>query len=164
MEEWVPLDPQFPGYQISSYGQVMNPRGHCLAQSKNNTGYMKVGMKDHTGTRRTVEVTRLVAITFVPGQDSQNDTPIHLDGNREHTFASNLMWRPRWFAAKFHQQFRDRSCYTQVPIVELKTGQVFADSHQAITTLGILERDVMLSHVNHSTIFPGGYTFRIHQQ
>jgi hypothetical protein len=162
MEEWAPVGDEFPNYSVSTYGRVRNDlTKRILSQAKNNTGYMKVGINNYDGIRCTLEVTRLVATTFLPGRTDSNSTPIHLDGNKEHTFLDNLAWRPRWFAARYHAQFKNTKYRMTEPIVELKTGRVFDDSLQAARAFGVLERDIVLSTVMHDDVYPDGYTFRL---
>lgn len=163
MEEiWVTLGSQYPEYDVSNLGQIRNNRsGRVIAQSKNNTGFMKVAINDFRGDRRTVEVTRLVAFNFVQGYSPQNDTPIHLDGNREHTFADNLAWRPRWFAVLFHKQFHDPRYHIDAPILEPNLKRVFPNSLEAAKALGVLEQHIMLSTVNGTPTYPDGYTFEM---
>lgn len=163
MEEWHPIGDRFPKYSISTWGRVMNEKtGHIVAQSRNQQGFPKVSINDDTGRRSTVEVVRLVAHTFVPGYSAQNDTPIHLDGNKEHTFVENVAWRPRWFAARYHQQFKRQSPYHMtVPIIEIATERVFDNSLEAAQAFGVLERDILNSCSNHEATYPDGAAFRL---
>lgn len=161
MEEWRSLEPDFPGYSVSSLGRVMkNATGRDMAQSKNNTGHMKVAMLDHENVRRTVEVSRLVAFAFVDGYSNVFNAPIYLDGNKEHTFADNLAWRPRWFAVKYHRQFRNTAFHISAPIVETTTRQRFRDSLEAVKACGVLEVDILRSVTNGTSVFPTGHQFR----
>lgn len=163
MEVWVPLtDHGYPDYEISNWGQIRQTRnGRAIAQSRNTTGCMRVSLVDDTGARATVLVSRLVAQVFVPGYSYIHNTPIHLDGNKEHGFADNLAWRPRWFAIQYHRQFRHRRHRIESPIVEVTTGQQFDNSLEAARAFGVLERDILMSTANHTEVFPDARSFRL---
>jgi hypothetical protein len=102
-----------------------------------------------------------VAHTFVQGYTDIFNTPIHLNGNKQHDWADNLVWRPRWFAFKYHVQFVNRPPYVPEPIIDIDTGEEFFDSRKAAVKYGLLEKDIFLSTSNHTHVFPSGQIFQI---
>jgi hypothetical protein len=162
MEVWEPI-PEFPDYSVSSRGLIMNDRTRrYMKQSINQHGIVYVGLvKNGVQYKRAVSV--LVANSFLPPKPSRFNTPIHLDGNREHNFVENLVWRPRPFAIAYYKQLRIpyRNRIT-VPIEDVVTGEYFRNSIEPAMKYGLLEKDVVLSVLNESTpVFPTGQLFRM---
>lgn len=157
-EEWVSLESAgFPGYELSNGGLVRNERtGRLLKTSPNQDGIVRVGlMKRDEGRQVTVSLVRLVARMFVPGRSATFDTPIQLNGNREDCSVENLMWRPRWFAVKFFNQFEETAQpLFKAAIYDVETSEEYNDSREAAIKNGLLEEDIMKSVVNDSPCFP----------
>jgi hypothetical protein len=106
MEVWRQIY-EFPGYSVSNMGRVRNDEtGRIMALSRNQYGIVNVGLVlGRKQYKRSVAL--LVADAFLPTWESEVFTsPIHLNGDRSDCRAENLMWRPRWFAAKYHRQFK----------------------------------------------------------
>lgn len=158
MEKWESLDTLgFPGYKISSEGEVRNARtDNPLRLSPNQYGVVRVGlMSQEEGRQKTLSLPRLVANMFVPGKSAQFNTPINLNGDRNDNSAKNLVWRPRWFAVKFFHQFEE----SQIPLWETKffdveTSEEYENSREAACKHGLLEEDVMKAIVNGTPCFP----------
>lgn len=153
---------EFPGYSVSDIGQVRNDEtGRIMSLLVNQSGVVNVGL-----TKRLVQhkrsVALLVATAFLP-QDPRDsfDTPINLDGDRYNNHASNLMWRPRWYAVKYFQQFRDGPQHFLGPIEDKATGEVYKSTWDAATTWGLLEKDIYLAILNHTYVSPTFQTFRV---
>lgn len=163
MEElWIPIH-GFPGYSISDWGRVVNDKtGRIMSQTRNQQGFLKVGLMQG-GRQQTVTVAYLVADNFMPDRPRHFDTIIHLDGNREHTFAGNLLWRPRHIAVRYHAQFyEDNPKYRiHAPIENIETGARFENSWDAATAYGLLEKDIALDLINMRGVRPTGQLFRI---
>lgn len=151
----VPI-PEFPDYWISDDGRVINHvTGRALALTRNNRGLLQVGMqKDGMQCKRSVALLVADAFLFRSASLPAFDTPIHLNGDRLDCRVENLMWRPRWFAIRYHQQFSKREQGYQVPVRNTKTGEVYENSWHAATTLGLLESDLVLSIHNHTYVWP----------
>lgn len=150
MEEWVRLE-EFPMYKISNFGNVMNDNSKKLvAKSLTKQGGVKVGLVSG-GRQHTRSVAVLVAKIFVPGNDELFNTPIHLDADQRNCEANNLMWRPRWFAYKYHQQFtemhQDRlETYASMgPVIDLDNRTLYATVLETAQTNGLLMYDI---HMN----------------
>lgn len=158
MEEWVSLEPMgFPGYKISSEGEVRSERtDKTLKLSANQYGVVRIGlMKRDEGRQITLSLPRLVASMFVEGKSATFNTPINLNGDRNDNRAKNILWRPRWFAVNFFRQFEESTDpLFRTKIYDVETSNRYEDSRDAATKHGLLEEDVMKSVVNGSPCFP----------
>ena len=152
--EWVAI-PDFPNYLISSSGDVVNANsGRWLAQSHTQEGVPKVGLVN--GTKQyTKSVAVLVAEVFVPGKDDISDTVVHLDGDICNNGASNLVWRPRWFAWRYASQFDVDSINNHIgPIRAVGTGDRYLDIRECAIINGLLMEDIRKSLVMDEAVFP----------
>ena len=161
VERWKEI-PEFPGYSVSSHGRVVNDdTGRPLIVSENQAGVTMVGptrsLKQH---RRSLAL--LVAQAFLETDNVPEafDTPIHLDGDRWNNHVDNLMWRPRAFAIKYNNQF-DRPPLIKVPIFEEETREEFPTSREAVIKYGLLEKDLCLSIMNRTYVWPTYQIFHI---
>lgn len=157
-QEWVSLESEgFLGYELSNDGLVRNARTErILKTSANQEGIVRVGMmKRDRGLQMTVSVLRLVAKMFVPGRSATFQTPIQLDGTRTNLRADNIMWRPRWFAIQYFQQFKDsdQPQYNS-RIFDVETNEEYENSRVAAMKNGLLEEAITKSVVNGSPCFP----------
>lgn len=154
MEQWRAID-EFSDYSVSSEGRVRNDdTGRILVQRSNTTGVVYVGLqRNRKQFCRSVPL--LVATEFVerPGND-MFDTPINLDGDKWNNRPENLMWRPRWFAIRYRQQFwKERRGY-DVPIMDIATGEVYPTSWDAALKFGLLDREIALAIGNRTYVWP----------
>jgi hypothetical protein len=146
-EEWRDIR-LFPGYSVSDTGSVLNNEtGHMMTHLVNQRGIVHVGLtKNRVQYKRSLSI--LVAEAFLIRPSFTFDTPINLDGDRRNNRADNLLWRPRWFAKKYSNQFQQHApCFTR-RVQNVETGEVFDDSWQAALTLGALDRDIAFSIVS----------------
>lgn len=157
-QEWAALDSLgFPGYELSNDGLVRNARTErILKMSANQEGIIRVGMmKRDRGIQVTASVLRLVATMFVPGRSATFQTPIQLNGDRTDLTAENVMWRPRWFAIQYFQQFRDSDePQYNSKIYDVETSEQYENSREAAKKNGLLEEAITKSVVNGSPCFP----------
>lgn len=157
-QEWASLETQgFPGYELSNDGLVRNARTErILKTSCNQEGIVRVGlMKRDRGMQMTVSVLRLVATMFVPGRSATFQTPIQLNGVRDDLRADNIMWRPRWFAIQYFQQFKEsEEPQYNSRIYDVETNEEYANSREAAMKNGLLEEAITKSVVNGSPCFP----------
>jgi hypothetical protein len=163
MEVWLPLT-SFPGYSVSDEGRVRNDHtGRILALMRNQHGVIHVGLsRDLVQHKRSVAV--LVASAFCPKLAQHReafDTPINLDGDRSNNRASNLMWRPKWFAVKYFRQFNEELRGFDCPIVEVISGMQFENSWQAATMFGLLDREILVATMNRTYVWPTYQKFRV---
>lgn len=152
MEEWEPIS-GFPGYSISNLGRVRrDATGRILHVKVNQYGIPYVGlMRDLEQWQRSLAL--LVAKAFLPNPTDFFDTPINLDGDRFNCEVENLMWRPRWFAVRYNQQFtQDAPQRAQkAPVRAIETGESFGSPMAAAQRYGLLEHDVLHS-IRHNTV------------
>lgn len=159
MEYWFDIH-EFPGYEVSSLGRVRNKRtSHILLQLMNNRRLRYVGLVKR-GVQHKRSVSRLVARACLadPPNDAY-DTPIHLDGDRENNEAHNLMWRPRWFARNYHNQFKIGPRSSQ-PVEEVRTEEYFETPWEAVIKYGLLEVDILYSTHAFVPVWPTRQRFR----
>lgn len=150
--QWYELD-DFPDYAVSDLGEVSNIKtGMPRKTSMNQFGIVKISLyQGRELITRSVAV--LVADAFVPGRTDLFNTPIHLDGDRENCRADNLMWRPRWFAVRFHRQFENEEFHnSNVEIMELTTGRRYSSVKAACMDLGLFYNDVYRSYIHGETV------------
>lgn len=152
--EWISLE-EFPRYAISNYGDILNElTGRYMKPNKTMQGTVKIGfMRDGRQYTRSVGV--LVAEHFVPGRDEIFDTPIHLDGNPENNRADNLVWRPRWFACQYTNQFNILAPQDYYgPVRDINTGELYHGIYEAGVVNGLLFKDVRRSIIMKESVFP----------
>lgn len=165
-EVWINLEHMdFPNYAVSDLGRVRSDiTGRILKQHPNQQGIYKVGLvREKGGGPVTQSVSRLVATHFVEGESDGSNTPINLDGDRANNRASNLAWRPRWFAVRYHRQFDYRPAATY-PVVCLDTDEVFVNAREASMRYGILEADIVQDCYSQNGVWPHGYDFRRYRE
>jgi hypothetical protein len=153
-EEWVAVE-GFPGYSVNPLGQVRkDSTGRVLQPRINQYGVPYVGlMRNWKQCIRSLP--RLVATAFVPQPNDVFDTPINLNGDRTDCRVENLMWRPRWYAIYYANQFKDRyDNPIDAPIRDAETDEEYPDSLAAATANGLLEREVVLSILNRTLAWP----------
>lgn len=163
MNEWVPLS-NFPGYSISPLGRVVNDAtGEQLHVRVNQYGVAYVGMM-RNGAQITRSLALLVARTFIPQPNPIFDTPINLNGDRRNCHVENLAWRPYWYARFYNAQFKHRYSHPiLVPVKAVGEREVFSDSLAAASYYGLLEREVVLSVLNHTVTWPTFQQFELVQ-
>lgn len=152
----------FSGYSVSDAGLVRNDEtGRIMRTCLNSHGIETVGLMQ-LGVQRKRSVAVLVADAFITTARSlQFDTPINLDGDRTNNQVTNLAWRPRWFARKYHQQFRIGPLGFACPVQNNQTGEVFETSWDAAILKGLLERELVISILNRTYVFPLYQTFTL---
>lgn len=158
-EEWV-LIREFPNYVVSNQGRVMNEATRrVLRDSVTEHGVVKVGLV-RGGRQYTRSVKLLVAEAFVEGETDHFDTPIHLDNDQSNNRATNLVWRPRWFAWKYARQFEDCGDY-QLGGLYLctQTGEHYETIYEIGTKYGLLFNDVLHHIWFGKFLFPSGLEF-----
>lgn len=154
MEVWRAID-EFPGYSVSDCGRVRNDEnGRIMAILMNQHGVANVGLtKGRVQYKRSVAL--LVATAFMtPHPQEKFDTPINLDGDRLNNNVENLLWRPRWFAVRYHNQFESPVCGIRQPLQDSKTKEVYDSSWHAAISCGLLDRDIYLSILNRTYVWP----------
>lgn len=156
---WVPLK-DFPKYDINLRGEVRNAlTGRIIKPSLSSHGLPKVGLI-YGGRQYTRLVRTLVAEMFVSGQNDIFNTPINLDGDPMNNHATNLLWRPRWFAYKYHRQFDDLPPYHEIgPVFDLGTQIEYFSVYDVATKHGLLMGEVWKSIHFKTPVFPTNQLF-----
>lgn len=160
-EIWKPIE-HFEGYSVSNLGNVRTDRsGRILVQSFNQYGLCQVGMmKDGKQHHRSVPL--LVASAFIDQPLGPFDTPINLDGDRGNNCVDNLVWRPRWFAVRYNQQFKYPWEFPiELPIQNMATGEISPNSFACAKKYGLLEKDLVLSISARTVVWPIYQEFRV---
>jgi hypothetical protein len=159
---WVPVE-GFPGYSVNPLGLVKrDSSGHVLRPRVNQYGVVYVGlMKEGYRHQRVRSLALLVARAFIPQPNPVWDTPINLDGNRFNCRVDNLMWRPRWYAERYNNQFTTERYEHPIhaTIVDYDTDDEFPNSMVAACENGLLEREVVLSILNNTVAWPTNQRF-----
>lgn len=92
MEIWKTLK-NFPSYNVSSYGRIMNVKTQRILKTFiNEKGYQTVCLRKNN-KQYTVRVHKLIAETFL-GKQSGMDVR-HKDRNRSNNHVDNLEWCTR---------------------------------------------------------------------
>jgi len=160
-ENWKPIM-GFPWYSVSDWGRIRSDKSErILSLSQNQYGLVYVGMvRNKVQYHRSVPL--LVAIAFIPNDLEPFDTPINLDGDRFNNHVDNLMWRPRWFAIRYNQQFKwPTASPIMHPIQDLKTGEVSENSFDCAIRYGLLESDLIMSIYNRTFVWPTYQQFAV---
>lgn len=153
-EEWALIE-HFEDYSVSTHGRIRNNKTRrIMVLNMNQYGVLFVGMmRDGVQYHRSVPL--LVANAFLERQWPQFDTPINLDGDRHNNNVENLVWRPRWFAIKYNQQFREPYEFGfPNPVLNTKTGEISENSWECAKQYGLLERDLVMSIFNRTYVWP----------
>jgi NUMOD4 motif len=162
LERWLQLE-DFEGYAVSDLGRVCNLRRDAILNpTTNNRGIAKVNLIDNDRRITTRSVASLVAQAFLEKPSPIFDTPIQLDGDRTNCHVRNLMWRPRWFAVKYHQQFYvERFRFGRRDFIDVDTEEVYEDYIRPCTTFGLIHTGIILSYLNHERVFPTRQRFEL---
>ena len=162
METWREIR-TFPGYSVSDFGNVRNDEtGRIMTLLQNQHGVITVGLTKNL-TQHKRSVAKLVATAFIQESSPQFDTAVHLDGDRTNNLVENLVWRPRWFATKYYRQLEELNeynCAFTSPVEEIKTGIVFDTSWHATVVFGIMDREILISILNRTYVWPTYQMFR----
>lgn len=159
-EQWCPLW-EFPEYWVSDRGLVRHKdRAYPVSTNVNQTGSVYVSLW-HNNRAHSRSLSLLVATTFLdPPKLDTFTTPINLNGNRRDNHASNLAWRPNWFARKYHRQFFNGERGFKCPVIILDTGEEFKTSWEAAVKYGLIDRDILVSTMNGEPVWPHNFTFQ----
>jgi len=158
---WQELE-EFPNYGVSNHGEFSNLRtGGEVRPSRTQQGHAKVSLY-LDGRLLTRSAALLVAHAFLEQPFEYWDTPIHLDGDLMNCAAWNLMWRPRWFAIKYHKQFYNENFHNDtVRRVELETGETYETGKEACIANGLYYFDIVKSCIEETFVPLTHQEFRV---
>jgi hypothetical protein len=161
-EKWLPIA-DFEHYAVSNLGRICNlKRDALLTIHPNNQGIAKVGLQYSSGRLTSRSVAVLVAEAFLRRERETFNSPINRDGDRMNCQVDNLLWRPRWFAVKFHRQFlSDTFRHPTRSFMEIDTREIFTDYITPCVSYGLYYVDVILSYMNNQKVFPTRQQFKI---
>jgi hypothetical protein len=158
--EWRQIE-EFPRYSVSDSGKVRNDAtDRIMAMQVNQRGILYVGLvRSPDLPQRKRSVALLVAEAFMePHEPPTFNTVIHLDGNFMNCAVDNLMWRPRWFAVKYHRQFKpfDTTPHPAISsrIQDRRTGVIYRNSMDAAMRCGLLDKEIFTCWLNHTPVWP----------
>jgi hypothetical protein len=80
----------YPKYEVSDCGLVMNSRGNILKPRKHRNVYLLVDLYKN-GKRKTFKIHRLVAMTFIPNPENKREVD-HIDRDPSNNHVDNLRW------------------------------------------------------------------------
>lgn len=164
-ETYVGLDfLNLSNYEINQSGDVRNIlRQRSLSHQVNMAGTRNVGLKDDDHSRVTYSVAKLVLLGHIgESSDPRKKYIIHKDGDRNNVRLSNLKWATKSAVIhymKSYTQALENSQYTDVPIEELTTGQVFRNSLEAAVATGVAPTDIYHLAVGYNGIPNQGLVF-----
>lgn len=144
-ERWEQLF-DFPLYEVSSFGKVRNiASGTELKPQSNQSGILMVALRHH-GRTHMKSVSLLVCNEF-NGEPPNSElgmsySPMHIDHDRSNCSASNLVWRPRWYAIKYMQEWRDGPKSYQ-KVIHIPTVTKYDSAWAAAHSVGMLEHQVL---------------------
>jgi len=156
-DEWVPVH-GFPGYSVNPLGQVRrDDTERILVPRFNQYGVPFVGMmRGWEQCNRSLP--RLVALTFLERPNEIFDTPVQIDGDKTNCRVDNLMWRPRWYAVLYKRQFEgdryEHPIDAPIQTIDEQDNEIFPNSLAAACRFGLLEREVVMSVLNHVPTWP----------
>lgn len=162
LDEWRPVE-DFPGYSVNPLGQVKkdSKASYILRTRVNQYGFPYVGLM-RNGRQCIRSLPRLVATAYITPPSDVFDTPINLNGDRTDCSVDNLMWRPRWYAVLYMNQFEERYDYPiDEPVKVSGETTVYPNSFEAAINYGLLEREVVLSILNRTPAWPTYQDFEL---
>lgn len=154
----------YPNYSVSENGDVRNEsRDRIVKPTHNQKGYRYIQLYDGTGRRTNMSVGRVVAEMFVA-----NERPgfwtyvIHKDYDLNNCNYTNLEWRSRQYAMRYHKQNRlaHTKMYAQpIMATDIRDSYLplrFGSVADAAEHYGLLHTEILMSAHNQETtnIYP----------
>lgn len=154
-QSWTQVE-GFPEWLVSNNGDVLHNWTMRIMTARSNQQGIKMVNLQKEKKIFTRSVALLVAKAYLkPPRNDNYNSVIHLNGDREDCRFENLMWRPRWYAVKYHQMFDDLPYRLGVHIP--RTGEHFTSLREACTTYGLIEKNTYLDVINEQPCFHYGW-------
>lgn len=161
-EQWREIAAQ-PNYEVSDLGNVRNKKtGRILQPSLNQHGHAKVNLPTDEGKTKTRQVNHIVAEAFLPEPERKDFiSVIHLDGDKTNCVATNLAWRPRYFAIRYHMQF-DSPMWKESTqrVVDIKSGREYRIQDAALEH-GLVMNEILVAAQGLTFVWPTYQQFRL---
>lgn len=151
-------------YEINQAGDVrrISPQ-RSLTHQVNKAGTRNIGLIEDDHSRVTYSVAKLVLLGYIgESSDPRKKYIIHKDGDRNNVRLSNLKWATKSAVIhymKSYSQALENSQYSDIPIEELTTGRVFANSLEAAVATGVAPTDIYHLAVGYNGIPSQGLKF-----
>lgn len=169
-EEAVMIE-EFPAYDITNHGRVFNlntRREMKLSPTQHDdltVGFTKEGRQYRYSVKGLVarafcnfqyhESVGVNVKAFTQNYTERSNTPVLLDGNKYNLYFENIVWRPRWFAWRYSNQFvRTMPWFHYGPVQEINTGTVYDTYLAAAIDNGELCVDIRQSANEGYPVFP----------
>lgn len=162
-EQWKTI-PEFPYYEVSDLGRIFNRKYEQMMRiSYTNHGHAKITLTDYWHKRHTRSVAQIVAEAFVLPPNEMCDQVMVLDGDLRNLKASNLVWRPRWYAWKYTRQLKTQQPlhYRNLMVANIKTNVAYDNIVTAGQIEGLLYEDIWRSTYTGTAIYPHGAIFEV---
>lgn len=145
MGKWLPIKDYEDLYEVSNEGQIRSLCGRygfhkILKQGKGSRGYSVVSLC-RKGEQKTVNVHRIVAITFIP---NPHNLPCinHKDGNRQNNSVSNLEWCSYYYNNVYGDRLTKSALKRGKPIMCIETKVKYASASDAYRKTGISQSHI----------------------
>ncbi len=161
-EEWAIIR-EFPDYQISTLGRVLNTkRNTFMSTTVNNYGHLRISLR-RGPFRATRSVSLLVALAFVEAPEELCDSVMVLNGDLTDVRADNLTWRPWWFVITYSRQLKKQQPmhYHNLHVQNTVTGEIYSSIVEAGMSEGLLFRDIWESTYKRKSIYPTDVSFKV---
>lgn len=160
--EWRDIE-DFPNWGVSENGLVVSDwTSRAMAINQNQQGLAIVKMT-RDGKQFTRSLALLVAKAYLePPPNPAYNSIVHLNGDRMDCRATNLMWRPRWYALRYHAMFDDMPYRVSVYIPAIDSA--FDSLREFCTTYGLVESYTYIDMCNHEPCFHYGWIVENHEE
>lgn len=153
-----------PGYSknmAGTYGTILNRQGDIKQPYIDKDGYYRVRLKDENGKFKSLLVSRLVAITWIPNPDNKPEVD-HINRNKLKNEITNLRW------STSSENLKNRTCYKPVIATDIQTGEEieFKSVTDASRKTGIYRQSINKVLRNNTTKYQsaGGFRWRYKEE
>lgn len=160
--DWVPVE-GFPNYVVHKDGTIKQVHTeHIRRPSRTRAGASKITLfRDGVPATRSHALIVAKAHLYNDFDPEIFDTPIHLDNDPTNNHVENLMWRPRWFAVKYQQQYWNPEFrHAKTRVEDTQTDVVYDTLVEPCQTFGLLYIDILNSCTRGTYVFPTWKIFR----